>query len=69
MLLIMQKKRNQFGKPIAAQQGIGFKLADMATNIEAARLLTYQAAWLESVKVFRMEKNLRCRSYLLVIQR
>ena len=31
-------------KPIAAQQGIGFKLADMATDVEAARLLTYQAA-------------------------
>jgi alkylation response protein AidB-like acyl-CoA dehydrogenase len=43
------KQREQFGKPIAAQQGISFKLADMATNIEAARLLTYQAAWLESV--------------------
>ena len=42
------RERHQFGKPIAAQQGIGFKLADMATDIEAARLLTYQAAWLES---------------------
>lgn len=42
------KERQQFGKPIAAQQGIGFKLADMATSVEAARLLTYQAAWLES---------------------
>lgn len=42
------KEREQFGKPIAAQQGISFKLADMATSIEAARLLTYQAAWLES---------------------
>lgn len=42
------KGREQFGKPIAEQQGVGFKLADMATNIEAARLLTYQAAWLES---------------------
>jgi butyryl-CoA dehydrogenase len=42
------KERIQFGKPIAQQQGIGFKLADMATSIEAARLLTYQAAWLES---------------------
>jgi len=42
------KERHQFGKPIAANQGISFKLADMATNIEAARLLTYQAAWLES---------------------
>jgi butyryl-CoA dehydrogenase len=42
------KERYQFGKPIAANQGISFKLADMATSIEAARLLTYQAAWLES---------------------
>ncbi|WP_077329384.1 acyl-CoA dehydrogenase [Virgibacillus siamensis] len=42
------KEREQFGKPIAANQGISFKLADMATDVEAARLLTYQAAWLES---------------------
>lgn len=42
------KERVQFGKPIAEQQAIQFKLADMATKIEAARLLTYQAAWLES---------------------
>ena len=42
------KERKQFGKPIALHQGVGFKLADMATNIEAARLLTYQAAWRES---------------------
>ena len=42
------RERHQFGKPIAANQGISFKLADMATSIEAARLLTYQAAWLES---------------------
>ncbi|WP_110928299.1 acyl-CoA dehydrogenase [Bacillus massiliglaciei] len=42
------KERIQFGKPIAAQQGISFKLAEMATSVEAARLLTYQAAWLES---------------------
>lgn len=42
------KEREQFGKPIAHQQGISFKLADMATEVEAARLLTYRAAWLES---------------------
>lgn len=42
------KEREQFGKPIAMNQGISFKLADMATEVEAARLLTYQAAWLES---------------------
>lgn len=38
------KERVQFGKPIAENQGIGFKLADMATSVEAARLLVYQAA-------------------------
>ncbi|MCL7747598.1 acyl-CoA dehydrogenase [Halalkalibacter alkaliphilus] len=41
------KQRKQFGKAIGAQQGISFKLADMATKIEASRLLTYQAAWKE----------------------
>lgn len=42
------KERVQFGKPIAAQQGIGFKLADMATAVEASRLLVYRAADLRS---------------------
>ncbi|WP_077619942.1 acyl-CoA dehydrogenase [Bacillus sinesaloumensis] len=41
------KGRYQFGKPIASLQGVGFKLADMATNVEAARLLVYQAAFLQ----------------------
>jgi alkylation response protein AidB-like acyl-CoA dehydrogenase len=40
------KQRKQFGKAIAEFQAIQFKLADMATQIEAARLLTYRAAWL-----------------------
>jgi alkylation response protein AidB-like acyl-CoA dehydrogenase len=42
------KERVQFGKPIGQQQAVGFKLADMATKVEASRLLTYQAAWRES---------------------
>ena len=42
--LAYAKEREQFGKPIASFQGISFKLADMATDIEAAKLLTYQAA-------------------------
>ncbi|GAE28582.1 butyryl-CoA dehydrogenase [Halalkalibacter wakoensis JCM 9140] len=41
------KERKQFGKPIEKQQAIAFKLADMATNIEAAKLLTYRAAHLK----------------------
>ena len=39
-------ERNQFGKPIAAHQSIQFMLAEMAMNIEAARLLVYKSAWL-----------------------
>ena len=42
------KRARTIWKPIAANQGISFKLADMATAIEASRFLTYQAAWLES---------------------
>ena len=41
---VYAKERVQFGKPIAAQQGVGFKLADMATAVEAARLMVYKAA-------------------------
>ncbi len=39
------KERKQFNKPIAANQAIQFKLADMAMGIETARLLIYKAAW------------------------
>ena len=42
------KERVQFGKPIASKQAISFMLADMATKIEAARLLTLQAAYNKS---------------------
>ena len=42
------KSREQFGQPIANFQAISFMLADMATKVEAARLLTYQAAFLEN---------------------
>jgi alkylation response protein AidB-like acyl-CoA dehydrogenase len=41
------KERHSFGKPIAEHQAIQFKLADMSTEIDAARLLTYRAAWLK----------------------
>jgi alkylation response protein AidB-like acyl-CoA dehydrogenase len=42
------KEREQFGQPIGNFQAIGFKLADMATEIEAAELLTFQAAYLKT---------------------
>jgi len=41
------KERETFGKPISQHQAIAFKLADMATEIEAARLLVHRAAWLK----------------------
>lgn len=41
------KERHAFGKPISEFQAISFKLAEMATELEAARLLTYKAAWLK----------------------
>lgn len=43
--LAYAKERKTFGKPIAEHQAIQFKLADMEVEIEAARLLTYKAAW------------------------
>jgi alkylation response protein AidB-like acyl-CoA dehydrogenase len=45
------KERKAFGKTIADLQAIQFKLADMATEIEAARLLCYRAAWLKDNKL------------------
>jgi len=46
-------ERRQFSRPIAEFQAIRWKLADMATRIEAARLLTYRAAWLRDQKAER----------------
>ncbi|MBU0514279.1 MAG: acyl-CoA dehydrogenase family protein [Proteobacteria bacterium] len=46
--LAYAKIRPQFGQPIGKFQGLQWMLADMATQIEAAKLLTYQAAWLAS---------------------
>jgi acyl-CoA dehydrogenase len=40
------KQRETFGKPIIDHQGIAFKLADMALEVDAARLLTWRAAWM-----------------------
>ncbi len=45
--LAYSKERKAFGKPISEHQAIAFKLADMATEIEAARMLVYRAAWLK----------------------
>jgi len=42
--LVYSQKRVQFGSPISRQQAIKFKIAEMATTLEAARLLVYRAA-------------------------
>lgn len=47
LALAYSKERKAFGKPISQHQAIQFKLADMATQIEAARLLCLKAAWLK----------------------
>jgi alkylation response protein AidB-like acyl-CoA dehydrogenase len=48
LALAYSKERKAFGKTISQHQAIQFKLADMATRIEAARLLIYRAAWLKN---------------------
>ncbi len=47
LALAYSKERKAFGKAISEHQAIAFKLADMATEIEAARLLCFKAAWLK----------------------
>ena len=65
------KERKQFGKPIGANQAIAHLLADMATEIEAARALTWRAAWMVSsgqdalreismAKLFSSEAYVKC---------
>jgi alkylation response protein AidB-like acyl-CoA dehydrogenase len=49
--LAYSQERQAFGKPISKHQAIAFKLADMATEIEAAKLMVYRAAWLKDQKM------------------
>ena len=57
------KQRKQFNQPIADFQAIQFKLADMATDVEAARLLVYQAAWLADQKDLRFTRESSMAKY------
>jgi alkylation response protein AidB-like acyl-CoA dehydrogenase len=50
-------ERRQFGRPIAEFQAIRWKIADMATRIAAARLLTYHAAWMRDQKIERTSQE------------
>ncbi len=49
LALAYSHERQTFGKPINKHQAIAFKLADMATDIEAAKLMVYRAAWLKDM--------------------
>lgn len=57
------KERKAFGKPIHEHQAIAFKLADMATRIEAARMLVYKAAWLKDQGVDYSEAAAMAKMY------
>jgi alkylation response protein AidB-like acyl-CoA dehydrogenase len=57
------KQRKQFGQAISEFQAIQFKLADMATQVEAARLLVYQAAWLADQKSARFTRESSMAKY------
>jgi alkylation response protein AidB-like acyl-CoA dehydrogenase len=57
------KERRQFGQPIASFQAIQWKLADNATRIEAARLLTYRAAYLKDTGVRMTRESAMAKLY------
>jgi alkylation response protein AidB-like acyl-CoA dehydrogenase len=57
--LTFVREREQFGKPLSEFQGIQFRLAEMATRIQAARHLVYHAAWLKQAgRPFTMEASM-----------
>jgi len=57
------KERVQFGKPIATFQAIQFKLADMATELEAAELMLLRAAWMEDNKMDYEKESAMAKMY------
>ncbi|MBE3586399.1 MAG: acyl-CoA dehydrogenase [Thermoanaerobacter sp.] len=61
--LAYSKVREQFGRPISANQGIAWMLADMATRIEAARLLVYQAAFLKDNRLPYSKQSAMAKLY------
>ncbi len=56
-------ERTTFGKPIAEHQAVAFKLAEMQTKIRAARLLTYEAAWIKDRGMRVTEAGARAKLY------
>jgi len=63
------KERKQFGKPIAEFQAIQWKLADMATEIDAARLLVYRAAWLKQEGRAHTEEGAKAKLFASEVAR
>ncbi|MEN8928800.1 MAG: acyl-CoA dehydrogenase family protein [Flavobacteriales bacterium] len=63
LALKYSKERETFGKPIHQHQAIAFKLADMATEIEAARLLVYKAAWMKDQGLDYTEASAMAKLY------
>jgi butyryl-CoA dehydrogenase len=61
--LAYAKERRQFGQPISEFQAIQWMLADMATEIDAARLLTYRAAWLKDQKAKHSKESAMAKLY------
>jgi len=55
--------RKQFGKPIAYNQAVQYQLADMATELEAARLLIYEASRMKDAKVRFSQQSAMCKLY------
>ncbi|MDA9262158.1 acyl-CoA dehydrogenase family protein [bacterium] len=63
LALKYSKERETFGKPIHQHQAIAFKLADMATEIEAARMLVYKAAWMKDQGLDYTEASAMAKLY------
>ena len=57
------KERQQFGAPIINNQGVAFMLADMAMKVEAARLLTWQAAWMADGRMAATAKSAMAKCF------
>jgi alkylation response protein AidB-like acyl-CoA dehydrogenase len=60
-------ERTTFGKPIAEHEAVAFKLADMQTKIEAARLLTHKAAWTKDRGLRHAEIGARAKLYASIV--
>jgi len=57
------KDRFQFGRPIGAFQGVAFKVADMAVDLDAARMLLYRAAWLKDQGVTSIDASSKAKLF------